>query len=30
MFRFAIRHPGRLRKELLWEQMASGLPRTRN
>ncbi len=26
MFRFAIRHPGRLRKELLWEQMASGLP----
>jgi pimeloyl-ACP methyl ester carboxylesterase len=26
MFRFAIRHPSRLRKELLWEQMASGLP----
>ncbi|MGH2973599.1 MAG: alpha/beta fold hydrolase [Solirubrobacterales bacterium] len=26
MFRFAIRHPGRLRKELLWEQMASGVP----
>ena len=26
MFRFAIRYPGRLRKELLWEQMASGLP----
>jgi pimeloyl-ACP methyl ester carboxylesterase len=26
MFRFAIRHPNRLRKELLWEQMASGLP----
>jgi pimeloyl-ACP methyl ester carboxylesterase len=26
MFRFFIRHPGRLRKELLWEQMASGLP----
>lgn len=26
MFRFFIRYPGRLRKELLWEQMASGLP----
>jgi len=26
MFRFFIRFPGRLRKELLWEQMASGLP----
>jgi pimeloyl-ACP methyl ester carboxylesterase len=26
MFRFAIRYPGRLRKELLWEQMASGVP----
>jgi pimeloyl-ACP methyl ester carboxylesterase len=26
MFRFALRYPGRLRKELLWEQMASGLP----
>jgi pimeloyl-ACP methyl ester carboxylesterase len=26
MFRFAIRHPGRLGKELLWEQMASGVP----
>jgi pimeloyl-ACP methyl ester carboxylesterase len=26
MFRFAIRHPGQLRKELLWEQMASGVP----
>jgi len=26
MFRFAIRHPGRLRKELLWEQMANGVP----
>jgi pimeloyl-ACP methyl ester carboxylesterase len=26
MFRFAIRYPSRLRKELLWEQMASGLP----
>lgn len=26
MFRFFMRHPGRLRKELLWEQMASGLP----
>ncbi|HEX3323676.1 MAG TPA: alpha/beta fold hydrolase [Solirubrobacterales bacterium] len=26
MFRFAIRYPGRLRPELLWEQMASGLP----
>jgi pimeloyl-ACP methyl ester carboxylesterase len=26
MFRFAIRYPGRLRRELLWEQMASGLP----
>lgn len=26
MFRFAIRHPHRLRKELLWEQMASGVP----
>jgi pimeloyl-ACP methyl ester carboxylesterase len=26
MFRFAIRHPNRLRKELLWEQMASGVP----
>jgi pimeloyl-ACP methyl ester carboxylesterase len=26
MFRFFIRHPGRLRKELLWEQMTSGLP----
>ncbi|HEY2334127.1 MAG TPA: alpha/beta hydrolase [Solirubrobacterales bacterium] len=26
MFRFAIRHPGRLRRELLWEQMASGVP----
>jgi len=25
-FRFAIRYPGRLRKELLWEQMASGVP----
>ncbi len=25
MFRFFIRYPGRLRKELLWEQMASGL-----
>lgn len=26
MFRFAIRYPGRLRKELLWEQMAHGVP----
>jgi pimeloyl-ACP methyl ester carboxylesterase len=26
MFRFFVRHPDRLRKELLWEQMASGLP----
>jgi pimeloyl-ACP methyl ester carboxylesterase len=26
MFRFAIRYPGLLRKELLWEQMASGVP----
>jgi pimeloyl-ACP methyl ester carboxylesterase len=26
MFRFFIRDPGRLSKELLWEQMASGLP----
>jgi pimeloyl-ACP methyl ester carboxylesterase len=26
MFRFAIRYPGRLRRELLWEQMASALP----
>ena len=26
MFRFAIRYPGRLGKELLWEQMASGVP----
>lgn len=26
MFRFAIRYPNRLSKELLWEQMASGLP----
>jgi len=26
MFRFAIRHPDRLRKELLWEQMANGVP----
>ena len=26
MFRFFIRYPGRLRKELLWEQMASGVP----
>jgi len=26
MFRFFMRHPSRLRKELLWEQMASGLP----
>ncbi len=26
MFRFFMRCPGRLRKELLWEQMASGLP----
>jgi pimeloyl-ACP methyl ester carboxylesterase len=26
MFRFAIRHPERLRKELLWEQMANGVP----
>ncbi|HXS34243.1 MAG TPA: alpha/beta fold hydrolase [Solirubrobacterales bacterium] len=26
MFRFFIRHPDRLGKELLWEQMASGLP----
>jgi pimeloyl-ACP methyl ester carboxylesterase len=26
MFRFAIRYPERLRKELLWEQMASGVP----
>jgi pimeloyl-ACP methyl ester carboxylesterase len=26
MFRFAIRYPGHLRKELLWEQMASGVP----
>ncbi len=26
MFRFAIRYPDRLRKELLWEQMASGVP----
>jgi pimeloyl-ACP methyl ester carboxylesterase len=26
VFRFFMRHPGRLRKELLWEQMASGLP----
>ncbi len=26
MFRFFMRHPGRLGKELLWEQMASGLP----
>jgi pimeloyl-ACP methyl ester carboxylesterase len=26
MFRFFIRYPSRLRPELLWEQMASGLP----
>jgi pimeloyl-ACP methyl ester carboxylesterase len=26
MFRFFIRYPDRLSKELLWEQMASGLP----
>ncbi len=26
MFRFFMRHPRRLRQELLWEQMASGLP----
>ncbi len=26
MFRFAIRYPDRLGKELLWEQMASGVP----
>jgi pimeloyl-ACP methyl ester carboxylesterase len=26
MFRFVIRYPSRLRKELLWEQMASGVP----
>jgi pimeloyl-ACP methyl ester carboxylesterase len=26
MFRLFMRYPGRLRKELLWEQMASGLP----
>jgi pimeloyl-ACP methyl ester carboxylesterase len=26
MFRFVIRYPARLRKELLWEQMASGVP----
>jgi len=26
MFGFAIRYPGRLRKELLWEQMSSALP----
>ncbi len=26
MFRFAIRYPGRIGKELLWEQMASGVP----
>lgn len=26
MFRFAIRHPERLRRELLWEQMANGVP----
>jgi pimeloyl-ACP methyl ester carboxylesterase len=26
MFRFAFRYPGRIRKELLWEQMASGVP----
>ncbi len=26
MFRPFMRYPGRLRKELLWEQMASGLP----
>jgi len=26
MFRFAIRDPGRLRKELLWEQLAHGVP----
>jgi pimeloyl-ACP methyl ester carboxylesterase len=26
MFRFFMRYPGRLRRELLWEQMASGLP----
>jgi len=26
MFRPFMRHPGRLRKELLWEQMSSGLP----
>lgn len=26
MFRLFVRYPGRLRKELLWEQMASGLP----
>jgi pimeloyl-ACP methyl ester carboxylesterase len=25
-FRFAIRYPGRLRKELLWEQVNSGVP----
>lgn len=25
-FRFAMRHPGRLRKELLWEQVNSGVP----
>lgn len=26
MLRSFVRHPGRLRKELLWEQMSSGLP----
>jgi pimeloyl-ACP methyl ester carboxylesterase len=26
MFRFFMRYPGRLRPDLLWEQMASGLP----
>jgi pimeloyl-ACP methyl ester carboxylesterase len=26
MFRFVIRYPDRLNKELLWEQMASGVP----
>jgi pimeloyl-ACP methyl ester carboxylesterase len=26
MFRFAMRYPDRLSKELLWEQMASGVP----
>jgi len=25
-FRFAIRYPGRLRRELLWEQLANGVP----